>query len=820
MTSSSYLASLARRGRRESGISNYSESSPFADQNRAVIMSTLRSDMDPDVRQALLADPRNAIQAMTYWHGTLCILTRPTLAVDPISGEAVIVGSMTDEIGVTIPVSIPVARYHAWGTSLIPRADVEAFGLPVALEAPDSLEGPALAAEDEVEREAPSMARLHCDDMQDPRIAGFPIFLHLPQGITFPGGTLATVEGTGAIDERFPVFETWRKAHRYVADHNAGFSLTCGGTIFDPTDISTQPFAHLRVVTQVKSEFTMLPPTSSLFGTVKTTLAALESQVWTQIVSELPPQVEQPPAAAPAAQFGVAEMTAFASIVKQPPLSRKDAEHLATSKDIQARYSLMFAKVEIDAFGQPVVKLARCSPLLIKLLESTRPLTALRELQEVIVNAITVAGQSKNRLDDIVTFHPDIVGEAFTKCIRQFQFRKDSLNLGPERMHTQISIVAFAGPQTESIVFKERVIEGAKTLSQEIIDDDKFHLVSAKRAADLYVCGKIETTAHVQSCMANARNVLSELIEDFDLTLFWMCVNAYEELLHSDSGKAFGDMNRDNPFVALNCLIDVQDILNLFVAIGCNPSYRAAVVRGDPISPQVYLDAKTLATNMLTAPGLAIQKMNALQYADSPLCSKTLPQFAATQERGKRKLDESGGYQHDQRDFGRRQQRESGGSHSYQRDQREFGGRQRDTGGSHRGQRDSGGYQQESGGRQSRQRDSGGPQRDPARRPNDSPPNQSRLDDQKRKGIAIWTGQGSPPPCNIHYKKEGSRSAENLCLDFVAQNLACRFGARCQKHHVSQLASMPPEAQTKFCAYVQATPNFAFAPGRGPPGTS
>jgi hypothetical protein len=345
--SSVYRAEVNRRGR-ASGKTTFTGSDSFTPENMAVILSTFHRDMDQNIRQALLTDPANVLQYRCIWNNKLCFFTRPTLVVSP-TGETAMIGTMTDDIGVAVPASIPVEQFYAWFTTLVSRADATTFNLPVALEAPDTLEGPLLADDAEGERAVPSMERLHCDGVEEPVIAAIPRFLPWGKGIPASPATLATVEGTGALVEHFPFYETWRKGHCYIVEHNGGTSLTQGGLLFDPTDISPQPFSHLNVMAHVENGFTMLPPTSSDYDKVCAIVADLEFQTYSQLVSYLPPQQElpeQPATAQPGGSFGLAEFAALANMTKQPVTTKKEEAEQVRIDDTMARYCLMFASLK------------------------------------------------------------------------------------------------------------------------------------------------------------------------------------------------------------------------------------------------------------------------------------------------------------------------------------------------------------------------------------------------------------------------------------------------------------------------------------------
>ena len=94
-----------------------------------------------------------------------------------------------------------------------------------------------------------------------------------------------------------------------------------------------------------------------------------------------------------------------------------------------------------------------------------------------------------------------------------------------------------------------------------------------------------------------------------------------------------------------------------------------------------------------------------------------------------------------------------------------------------------------------------------------SPEEQAKL---KQRGFLKWSNPRMPSNRVAFTNDKGKQ--ELLCWGFACQNLFCRFGTDCRRHHVVKYSDLPKDAQQQLAKEVSITDGLSFAPGQGPPG--
>ena len=88
-------------------------------------------------------------------------------------------------------------------------------------------------------------------------------------------------------------------------------------------------------------------------------------------------------------------------------------------------------------------------------------------------------------------------------------------------------------------------------------------------------------------------------------------------------------------------------------------------------------------------------------------------------------------------------------------------------------------------------------------------------------GIIESTGakQNRARMCPVYWKvKTGRGKGEHLCIDFMVKVFACKYGSRCNQHHVTNVGSLPDPKQKALVDWVGKTSRMTFALGKGPAG--
>ena len=157
-----------RRGK-TGDVQRFSLARPFSPATTQLLRETLSEDINEQRRSQILNDPTLCYQYACRWGGSVGFLTRPTVVVPDGGGDPIVIGSFSDTLGLSVPVSVPLIDFEGFFTTLVPRADAEASGLSIHPTAPDVVPGPPPRRNmDPVEA---SMDRLNFPMPEDPRMS-------------------------------------------------------------------------------------------------------------------------------------------------------------------------------------------------------------------------------------------------------------------------------------------------------------------------------------------------------------------------------------------------------------------------------------------------------------------------------------------------------------------------------------------------------------------------------------------------------------------------------------------------------------------------
>jgi hypothetical protein len=151
-------------------------------------------------------------------------------------------------------------------TSLVTRENVNTYHLHAANDAADTVEGPMFPDPDNLDvmiNNPPSIAHLNFGPIDTPTthpvIVALPLCLPLPLGVQFtPGGNLG--DPHMHMDATYAFFYVWRTALLYVSTNNDSNSVTLGGPLMEPTQISEVPFEALHIEPRLPNLVSMLTP--------------------------------------------------------------------------------------------------------------------------------------------------------------------------------------------------------------------------------------------------------------------------------------------------------------------------------------------------------------------------------------------------------------------------------------------------------------------------------------------------------------------------------------------------------------------------------
>ena len=192
-----------------------------------------------------------------------------------------VLGSFSDTIGLSVPVTVPLTDFEGFFTTLVAGGDAEAMDLTIHPTAPDVVPGPPPRRN--MEPVEASMDRLNFampeepEDLHCPVIAALPCFLLIGPGQTFPHPIELTTDQS--FQDSFPLFQIWLKGLRFAIDQNVGRLVTVAGPLFHLPSLLVEadvpvPFGGYKIVDRILERPLMVDPVTPNFHLVTTTIEA------------------------------------------------------------------------------------------------------------------------------------------------------------------------------------------------------------------------------------------------------------------------------------------------------------------------------------------------------------------------------------------------------------------------------------------------------------------------------------------------------------------------------------------------------------------
>ena len=382
-----------------------------------------------------------------------------------------------------------------------------------------------------------------------------------------------------------------------------------------------------------------------------------------------------------------------------------------------------------------------------------------------------------------------------TTCVREYRFVSKNLNSDPQSIKKDLSLLAFVSPGANSVTFQQRVDHDRQMMIQEAVGEAAAKM--DKKATDLFIGGTLRTGNDALAALANWRLFGRLVSPDYDRSEMAKALGRYEESLNSIAGREWIERYALLPQVALNLLVECNDIISRYILIGSISTNVQAVIDGSPVHPKHFQDANLLSTCISTELFHAIHRLSANNYSTIPLVAAVLPFFVSLNLRPGGIL--GGGEKPDVRPVNQQQQRAPPPAGPAP-------GRGAGRGGGAPPNRDAGRGAGRGGG--------GGARLDDAAR-----------EHQKTKGFLTFTGTGEgaarmPPLCDVFVQFSGMPAKERICLLDCTKGFYCNRGTSCKQAHVSSFARIPAEEKPRFLAFVERTAGLSFVPGQAPPGTN
>jgi hypothetical protein len=446
------------------------------------------------------------------------------------------------------------------------------------------------------------------------------------------------------------------------------------------------------------------------------------------------------------------------------PASEK--ESTLTTDDAIQRYKLLYATLapNQEAGGPPTVIGGTLTPAFTKFLGTTKLVTAQRELSEMLAKAFSEARASDHRLDANADFDHNIVDKVLTACLKDCTWLSDSLNIAYDKIKYAINLAVFAVPSRKSQTFLNRMHSDNTTASQEAVGEEATKM--AKKNNELYIDGKLSTAEDIKTLLCNLRIIGLAMCSTFEESEMWKALAAGENVLRTINGGHWISLaGNDNPQVALNLLVDFQDVLNQYVQIANTSEYRTALADKEPISPVAYQRANALGEEITKTLFAAVQRSHLGQYQTNiPVVSRAFTHMRLP-ARGGRGAPPNGAPPNDTMPRG--------------------------------------------------------PAPNPAVPRNPGRANAQMPAGEQERGFLKWSGSGPPPICHVTVKLSTMDSAERICTKFCVQGSVCNYGTRCKFAHPTAFHQIPnTPAKEAFVTFVKRAPNLAFMQGQGPPGTN
>ena len=793
----------------------------------------LRADTNAAVRVRALNNKELVNQFLFCQDGLILPFTSPIVGTTA-ANVPIMLGSMSDLIDTTIPVSIGMLTHESWVTTVLPEADVTLFNLPRLAETPDLVPGPTEA--DGTPGAAPSLARLGFGDdaaALNPTFAALPVMLPLPAGVRIPAGTWPIADHNPEFAAAFPLGEIWRKGLAYLIAHNTSFSVTSTvSTMFDCSVFAANQFA-MPLAESAFTAFTMIPPTSPQYASMLAVMDGASRTAWLRMSATLLPapsarsvidvdsvDTAHHGALGASGTMGNPWSTAegMANILAETmrataghtTTTLAERDHKKAAADTAIKYSLCFARLapSIDGFGPVEVIPAVIRPEFKEMLETTKTSQATSLMRELLETHTRRAAGSPLFLKASVTLTGEWIDGVITACLRDFRLIDKTLAVAPANVKINLGPITCVTPTATSVILQQRRDADQRLLIQEAVGEAPAKM--DKKSTELFIGGSYQSAIAATNAFANWHLLCEIISPEYGQSEMKKALDSWVECFHGPSGREWAQRYGSYHQLTLNLVADMSDIVAQFVSIAKDPTNRLAIAdQATPIHPRFYQEATLFAASLQLDLFYAVTRGLGKGYIDMPFVAKQLPFFAANpmrladlgaavgagparQQANHRVAPPAAPYQ---------QQARGGGGPNMER---RAPHQQRDGGPQARGAAPA-----PAGGRGGREAGRG--------------VDEAAREASKRLGFLVYDTSVAgasgrmPPPCDVFIKLRGMATAERLCLNFCTRGFFCGRGSQCNQVHATSFGALPAASQEPVRAFVERTIGLSFAPGQNPP---
>ena len=608
-----------RRGK-TGDVQRFSLARPFSAATAQLLRETLSEDANEQRRSQILNDPTLCFQFACRWGGSVGLFTRPTIVTPEGGGDPLVLGSFSDTLGLSVPVSVPLVDFEGYFTTLVPRGDAEALGLSIHPTAPDVVPGPPPRRNmDPIEA---SMDRLNFPMPEDPQdehrpvITALPCFLPVGPGQTFPHPVDITTDQS--FRETFPLFETWLRGLHYAIDRNNGRSVTSAGPLFHQAALEVEagipvPFAGYEVVERISERPVMIDPVTPNFQLVTNNLEVWSDTIWAEIGGNLPPE---PAPVAPGGGFGADQVRA----VVEPLVNRDKVFRLSTRS--QARYRILLGQAPPpDSPAPDVAVLPQLREEFMSYLSLPLGSAAADDLKELVRTALVTANAATNCLEKDVTWEAECVTLAFSDRVRTTAWVVDKLVSTPlPTAQNQLGLLQFLTPDRDALALisendnSARQLVMANTTSSTAILD-------ASKSSKMYCGGRLTSFRNAYESFCNLRCFLSVVVVNPDECLLVRKLREYTDILTDRHGRAFFEVYRNHPHLAIHPWQDLQHILSAFLTVSSTADLYRSVMDGNPIGMANYANAIAVADGAITELRAIVHGNGLGKFSGVPCCA-------------------------------------------------------------------------------------------------------------------------------------------------------------------------------------------------------
>lgn len=590
---------LALRMGKTGDNQRFSTARARSDDNERLLTEAMQPGINPQRRIQLLSDPTHCYQFLCRWTTTTGFITRPSIETMD-NGNAVVAGSYTDTIGQCFPVSVPVADFQGYFTTLVPRGDAERLGLAVYPIVPDTVAGPPAAGTRNAQPTEPSMERLNfplpepAAEGDRPVIAALPVMLPVGRGQTCPH-SLALNDAQN-FQDTFYRFQVWRNGVKYCVQHNDGRSVTRGGPLFHLPALALEedqenPFADLDLRDQLLRGPDMVAPHAPLFGLVSQRIAQFSDDLWVELGSN---QVPEEPVGAPGGGVGLEQLR---TVIE--PLTTKEKTYRLAERT-KARYRVLLAsRPEAGSDTPNLAVLPALKTDFEEYLSQPVNAAACDDLKELVRQKIVEANASTEAWSKAATMEADNVTLAFSDRLRACVWVVEAL---AATSHTaakgMLGMLQFLTPDRRGVA---EVMDGDAEASTLVMANagNATAQLDASKSSKMYCGGKLETFHHCYEAVGNLILLFNLMVADVSVPMVLVKLREYAGLLVDRRGRILFETYAHRPHLAIHAWQDLQHILSAFLAVATSADIYGAVMKGNAVDMVNFTNPLAVADRLI-----------------------------------------------------------------------------------------------------------------------------------------------------------------------------------------------------------------------------